>query len=599
MPDSYKKIAAFILLTLGVATGAWMYYRNAAGALWGYLPLLLYVCLYAGVWLLATTGKDVAARKRNALSASAGLLLGLGFPGFVPIPLLLLVALVPLLYLMRELCEINASVARVFLHGFSAFVLYNLLASYWVTNTGFFAGLFAVVINSLLMCVPWLFYYWTARRSPSVAFLAFSAAWLSFEFLHYNWSLNWPWLTLGNGFMQFPELVQWYEVTGVFGGSAWILATNFLVYRVLLAQFRPASAPAAAPKYSWLAALILVPTLGSLVRYWTYDAGEGRTISVAAIQPNFEPHFEKFTVTPTARLDTFLRLSTAALAAGPVDYLVYPETSFGNIDEKRATESAGIKILRERLGGAGTKYLITGIDAYKIFAPGEALSPAVRHSNRGTNGTVAYEALNGALQVSLTDATAEFQTYRKGVFVPGAESFPFKDYLFFMEPLVNSLGGTVAGRGTQATRDPFTSEAAAVAPVICYESVFGEYFTDYIREGAQAIFVMTNDGWWDNTAGHRQHLWLSSLRAVETRRPVVRSANVGACAFIDQRGRITARTRYDEEGFLRGEMQLNDAVTWYVRLGDIIARVAVLIFVMALLVNVVRTVRPAAYPTDK
>ncbi|MEM6770310.1 MAG: nitrilase-related carbon-nitrogen hydrolase, partial [Bacteroidota bacterium] len=120
---------------------------------------------------------------------------------------------------------------------------------------------------------------------------------------------------------------------------------------------------------------------------------------------------------------------------------------------------------------------------------------------------------------------------------------------------------------------------------------FGEYFTDYVKEGAQAIFVMTNDGWWDNTAGHRQHLWLSSLRAIETRREVVRSANTGICAFIDQRGTIRSRTRYDEATFLNGTLQLNDATTLYVRWGDIIARIAMLLTAMVVLGNFTRSLR--------
>ena len=85
-----------------------------------------------------------------------------------------------------------------------------------------------------------------------------------------------------------------------------------------------------------------------------------------------------------------------------------------------------------------------------------------------------------------------------------------------------------------------------MAPVICYESVYGEYSTGYIKKGAQAIFIMTNDGWWDNTAGHRQHLYFASLRAIEARRAIARSANTGISAFVNQRGDILQPTRYDE-----------------------------------------------------
>jgi len=66
-----------------------------------------------------------------------------------------------------------------------------------------------------------------------------------------------------------------------------------------------------------------------------------------------------------------------------------------------------------------------------------------------------------------------------------------------------------------------------IAPIICYESVFGEFVTDYVKKGAQALFIITNDGWWKNTNGYKQHLYFASLRAIETRRQVVRAANTG------------------------------------------------------------------------
>ena len=196
------------------------------------------------------------------------------------------------------------------------------------------------------------------------------------------------------------------------------------------------------------------------------------------------------------------------------------------------------------------------------------------------------EVLNAAVQIDV--ATNEVQTYRKGVFVPGAESFPFRRVLFFAEPLVASLGGSTAGLGTQPERTAFGSDVARVAPVICYESVFGQYFTGYVRAGAQAAFVLTNDGWWDDTAGHRQHNWLSSLRAIETRRAVVRSANMGNCAHINQRGDVVATTDYGREGWLRATVRLNDRVTFYAVWGDLIARISLLTFGMIFLTNIAR-----------
>lgn len=586
MSHTFYRLTGFLLLFLAAAVAGWMYYRTQQQLLWGHAPLFLYLALYGGVLALLTYRADGSVRRNNGLSTLSGMLLGFGFPGIVPIPFLLLIAFVPLGVLHRKLRERGAGYGRVFAHGFSTFLLFNVLTTYWVTNTGLGAGLVAVVANSLLMCLPWLGFHWTARRSPRIAYLAFAVGWMSFEYLQYNWELNWPWLTLGNGFMQWPSLVQWYEVTGVFGGSAWILACNYLALQRYTA---PATAPRTSRRLAVAGLVFVLPLLGSLVRFVTYEPGNTGEITVAAVQPNMEPHYEKFSGNRKAQLATFVRLSQAALAGGPLDYLLYPETSFGGVAEDDPLAAPAVKTLRKELAGSGLRYLVSGVGAHHVFGPDEPLTAAARPFR---NGKGYYERLNAALQVDL--ATGATQTYRKGVFVPGAESFPFRNTLFFLEDFVNSLGGTVAGNGTQDRRLPLTGEAARVAAVICYESVFGEYFTDYVNEGAQAIFVLTNDGWWDNTAGHRQHLWLSSLRAIETRRNVVRAANVGACAFIDQRGHISSRTHYDEEGFLRGTMLLNDARTLYVRWGDVLARIALLLTGMIVLSNVARSLRKAA-----
>ena len=560
-----------------------MYALAGAQQLWGYLPLFLYLFAWAGGALLLTARSTPAVRRRFLCSTATGFLLGFGFPGYLPVPLLLLVAWVPLFLAQREPVRARA----VFGYGLNAFLLYNILATFWVTNTAFFAGLFAVAVNSLLMCIPWMLFHWTTRVSPRVSHLAFIAFWVTFEHLHYNWSLNWPWLTLGNGFAQFPSLVQWYEASGVLGGSVWILAVNWLALR-----YYTAARPRRFPYY--LAAAVLLPPGYSLLRYVTYAPPPGETITVSAIQPNFEPHYEKFTGGREEQLNVFLGLSRSALAASPapVDYLVFPETSFSGVDEGDPGSAPALVALRDALPAENLRYLVTGFQGYHRFAPGEAPTAAVRYYPDRDGSEVALEVLNAALQLDLR--SGDLQTYRKGVFVPGAESFPFRRALFFLEPLVASLGGTTAGLGTQPRRTPLRGERAAVAPVICYESVFGEYFTGYVRQGAQAAFVVTNDGWWDNTAGHRQHLWFASLRAIETRRAIVRSANMGACAFIDQRGRIESRTYYGERGYLNGQLRLNDAVTPYVRFGDLTARVAMLLAVMALLSNVARTLRRRA-----
>ena len=157
-------------------------------------------------------------------------------------------------------------------------------------------------------------------------------------------------------------------------------------------------------------------------------------------------------------------------------------------------------------------------------------------------------------------------------------------------------GGTVEGHARHSERAVFTNQYnEGIAPVICYESVYGDYVGQYMRKGANAIFIMTNDGWWDKTPGHVQHLKFASLRAIEHRRSVARSANTGISAFIDQRGRILDQIKYDKEDTLSGSIRFNKNITFYSRWGDLIARIAILLSIILIISGTVRRfIKPKA-----
>jgi len=213
------------------------------------------------------------------------------------------------------------------------------------------------------------------------------------------------------------------------------------------------------------------------------------------------------------------------------------------------------------------------LSSYRRFGANDESPKAPRSFVRGRD-TIVYESYNSAIQMSYNDS--EIQDYFKAKLVPGAEYPPFASLTIF-RPIVEQLGGSMSGLGTQPEREAFFNEdkTVGVAPVICYESIFGEYSTGYVRAGANVLFIVTNDGWWDKTAGHVQHNHFASLRAIETRRSIARSANMGTSGFINQRGDRFDGNSYGEMGFRRGKITLNDKVTFYMRYGDLIARIAV------------------------
>ena len=129
--------------------------------------------------------------------------------------------------------------------------------------------------------------------------------------------------------------------------------------------------------------------------------------------------------------------------------------------------------------------------------------------------------------------------------------------------------------------------------MICYESVFGEYLSAFTKRGAEAIAIMTNDGWWDNTAGHRQHAAIANIRAIENRRPVIRAASTGISCLIDSKGNSSQRTQYDEATAIKGQVNFSNKVTFYLKWGDMIGRLAMFTSILFLLNTLVKGLLPS------
>jgi len=159
--------------------------------------------------------------------------------------------------------------------------------------------------------------------------------------------------------------------------------------------------------------------------------------------------------------------------------------------------------------------------------------------------------------------------------------------------LVFDLGGTTGSLGRQEEPTNFKLKNNwEVAPVICYESVFGEYLTKYVEKGAGIIVIITNDGWWRNTPGYKQHLSFARLRAIESRRSIARAANTGISAFINQRGDLLQTTEWWTEDAIKGTLNSSNEITFYVKYGDYIARISLFMSGLLLLFLITKKFLP-------
>jgi len=526
----------------------------------------------------------------NALLA--GILLWLAWPPHL-LFVLLFVAFIPLLYIETIISRPETNHPGVKLFGFSflAFMIWNGLSTWWIWNASDVGAVFAIIFNSLLMTLPLLLFTWTKKKlGNSRGYIALIAYWLSFEYLHHSWELAWPWMSLGNGLSGFPQLAQWYSYTGVYGGTAWILGINIILFRAysLLRNDRRDPLFLRQKKMQLAGSLIFIvlPIAISLVKFNTYTE-QGNPIEAVAIQPNISAWHQKFPdgdryMPYEKQLDRLIRMTDSAIT--PDTRLVaWPETAIpGGMDETNLEATWQIRSLRQLLAYHPKVWLLTGIDGYLL----QDKNHKTATSRASTQAGLWWDAYNTAIMIGSGDT---IPVYHKSKLVPGVERMPYPAIFRFLEKMAINLGGITGSLGVQKDPEVFfdASPEVGVTPVICYESVFGAWVAASVRQGAGLIFVITNDDWWGNTDGHQQHLLFSSLRAIENRRDVVRAANTGISCFVDQRGIIRQATDFETQSAIRSTVYVNHQETFYTRYGDWLARISVLTAALLFLITFV------------
>jgi len=524
------------------------------------------------------------------LSVFSGLLFALGWPvnGF---PGFLFMAFVPLLFIEDYISKNknNFSKFSVFFYVYPAFFIWNLLTTYWIVYSTGVGMILAVAANSFFMAICFYFYHFTKRvlYTDKQAYFVLIFYWICFEYLHLDWDLSWTWLHLGNGFASYHKWIQWYEFTGAFGGTLWVIIVNIFIYMLLLKLKALSTKKSLIISSSIVVLLILVPIIISFIIYHSYDE-KNQTVEVVAIQPNIDPYNEQFDFLPEDAIHRILNLARKEVDS-LTDFVIAPESSIQpnyNIGE-RIWESE-IQYFRsiDSLEVFVNKYpdltFVIGASTRKIFKEDEKISSSAR---KFIDSEKYYDAFNTAVFI---ESSKPLELYHKSKLTPGVEKMPFPKLLKPLESFAIDLGGTIGSLGIDTEPKVYNSlkDSVKIAAIICYESVYGEFVTEFVKKGANIIFVITNDAWWGNTPGHKQHLSFSVLRAIETRRSIARSANTGISAFINQRGDVLQETKYSVGDVIKHELYLNSKKTVYVNYGDYIGRICGLISILFLLITI-------------
>ncbi len=493
--------------------------------------------------------------RRLGWAVAAGILLYAGHPpwdqawaGYV--------ALIPLLLLAREVAGERRAARAGFGWGLAAGLVFFLPLLTWIGRFGVAAWLLLALVEALFIgAFVAIVAAWKYRPGRAVVVVV---AWVGLEWLRSRVPLGgFPWGVLAYTQHDGGPVLPVARVAGALGVSAVLaavaVAVEGAIAAVRLRQWRWLVAPAAA-----LVGVALV-TLAVPAP----PPANGRTVDIAAIQGNdveLPPFVDRAN---TGRvLDIAARMVgvTRQLRSSPEglpDVVVWPENALDS--DPRTTPEIG-DLVRQAQGAIGGATLLAGT------------------------------LLDGDVPATFRNAIVRFgpnasveDVYDKRILVPFGEYVPFRAVLGNLPPLTAIPNDAVPGRDPKV----FDIDGVRIGPVTCYESLYPGLVRDQVREGAQVLIVSTNNASFGRTAAAPQHLAFSQVRAVETGRWTLQAGISGISAVVSPEGGLSQETELFTKAIVRADLPLVDGETLYVRTGDVVGPVAMLLTLLAVAVMVV------------
>jgi len=510
-----------------------------------------------------------------------GLLLALSWPP-LPFTFLVFLSLVPFLQLEAICREKKVRFGYYFLRVYVGLVIWNVLTTFWIYNTSIKGAVLINLINPLIQSIPLLVFHLLKRRgSPGGANLILVVSWISIEYFHHNWPFSFPFLTLGNALSRYPWLIQFYEFSGVLGGTLWILVFN-IFNSSCINEFVTTRRIASSRIYAGLA--LILPLLVSVAIYMGYEE-KGSSVKVAVLHPNIDCRNTKYQVQPELLIEQYVNVSRQAMS-NDLDYLVWPETAITNArwisDFPVSKIVTGLR--RDLLGDSKAK-LVSGAILYESFRGDTSNLPGNIRFNKEFKYW--YFTYNSAFQIG-GGMKQEVLIRTKAKLVPVEETVPWVDKINFLRTIIGSLGGFSFSTRESNQHQFDSGNGVKVTPLICYESIFGGLTSSYVKGGANLLFVILNEGWYKNIYGASQFMYYSSVRAVENRRSIARSSNDGVSCFINQRGDIDQQVDEFKPQVILQTLYANRAQTIYTIFGDLLAKACALVFIVLLATFAIR-----------
>jgi apolipoprotein N-acyltransferase len=280
-------------------------------------------------------------------------------------------------------------------------------------------------------------------------------------------------------------------------------------------------------------------------------------------------------------MDTNYNATIDALrAAGhdrPTDLIIWPETAipFYITQPRNGEHLVKLYSFLDYTKSA----LLTGFPMIEEYVD-RASAPHDAKPIKGSSA--AYRNYNASMVIWKDSSGYQQDHYYKQKLVPLGEKVPFVDLIPILGDFIKwqvGIGSWNTGFQKRPQSLPLHSvdstasiqDTAKLWTMICYESVYPSFVRQFVKNGAQMLVVITNDGWYGKSSGPHQHNQFAVLRAVENRRWIARSANTGISCVIDDKGRILKETDLFVRASITDDIPLLSEQTIYTRFGDWLA----------------------------
>ncbi|MDA3859835.1 MAG: apolipoprotein N-acyltransferase [Melioribacteraceae bacterium] len=532
-----------------------------------------------------TPEKRKEIRKELLLGLLSGVMIGISYPP-IPLPYLVFVAFVPYFFVIQKrdgLADINRFTY------FTMFI-YNLITLYWVggwlPNSDPFlmiAGTTLFFFNPLVFLIPSTLYYLTKKYvNKNLALYLFPLFWITFEFTYSLTDFNFPWLTLGNSLSYFTNYIQIADIVGVYGLSVLILFANIFVY-----QFKRDLSLRKTNKRALaiFTLIIIIPIIYGNYRIISFSSQDG-SVKVGLIQPNIDPNEKWSDGNLNQKINSYFELSQKAIEEG-AKIIIWPETALP-VYLLAGTYPNEVNRIHKFVDSNNVSILTGMPDATYYYNTKKAPEDAkpIR------DGKVMYTSYNSILLFN--PSSKDVQKYGKMKLVPFGEKVPLVESLPFLGEWIKwnvGIGSWNTGHDTTVFKTLVDEKEINIGGIICIESIYPIFTSQFVERGAEFISVVTNDSWYGDTSGPYQHKEISVIRAVENKRSVVRAANGGISCLIDPLGRTISETSMYTKDYLVVDVPLNSELTFYTESPWLIPMSASVISILIVLLSIFSKVK--------